>query len=426
MNRLIQAICLILLVFSFSLSFFGELEAKTRQHRPKRPQYADIVMEAETGYILRSRSRNAYRYPASLTKMMTLYLVFQAIENGRIRLKTKLPVTALAARQPATKIGLRVGQRLRVYDAVMSLVTQSANDAAVVLAEGVGGSVPKFVRLMNKQAKALGMNRTRFRNPSGLPDKRQLTTANDMAILAHALIHHYPGFYPYFSRQSHRYAGRKMNNHNNLLDCYEGMDGIKTGYTNASGFNLASSAKQRGVRLIGIIFGGRKAASRDKQMKVILDKSFKAVRKPSVRRILAKGERRRNRADYISLPTKIAAAFPSKKKRHHKKLALAKPRVAPSAFTRKPPVNAAQNEPVWGLQIGAFGALTGAQKALEETAKNSGPLLEEAEQSLQKITMTDGSTVYRARFLGVDKKTARSVCSLLIKTGQNCIVVSGI
>ncbi len=415
-----------MLAFSLSFPCLDEAEAKTRRRRPKPPQYADIVMEAETGYILRSRSRNAYRYPASLTKMMTLYVVFQAIENGKIRLETKIPVTSLAARQPATKIGLRVGQRLRVYDAVMSLVTESANDAAVVLAEGVGGSVPKFVRLMNRQAQALGMNRTVFRNPSGLPDKRQVTTARDMAVLTQALIYHYPGFYPYFSRRSYTYAGKKMSTHNNLLDRYKGMDGVKTGYTNASGFNLASSAVRGGVRLIGVVFGGRKAVSRDKQMKVILDKSFKAVRKPSVRRILAKGAGRGNGTDYVSLPTKIAAAFPPKRVKKHKKLALAQPRPTKKAFALSPPLKLAKNEPIWGLQIGAFGALMGAQKALEETAKNSGPLLEDAEQSLQKITMTDGSTVYRARFLGVDKKTARSVCTHLIKSGQNCIVVSGI
>lgn len=389
-------------------------EARSRRRAPVN-KYADIVIEADTGYILRSRSSQVRRYPASLTKMMTLYLVFQAIERGQISLKTKLKVSRLAAQQPATKLGLRVGQRISVYDGIMSLVTLSANDVSVVLAEGVGGSMRRFVYMMNRQARTLGMRRTRFKNPSGLPHRQQVSTAYDMAILSQALIFHYPSFYPYFARNSHNYDGRTLRGHNKLQKKYKGMDGIKTGYTNASGFNLASSAVHNGVRLIGVVFGGKTAKRRDKQMAKILDQSFKRVSWPSVRKIVARGIPRYKSADYIMLAAK--ESMPQPIGRTTKRLALHKGK---RRHLKSP------TRPVWGLQIGAYSEIEGAERVLNETARDSKILLQTARQSLQKLTMTDGSTIYRARFLGIDQKTARSVCANLVKQGKKCLVVSGV
>ncbi|MDD3182938.1 MAG: D-alanyl-D-alanine carboxypeptidase, partial [Alphaproteobacteria bacterium] len=249
----------------------------TKKHRPNI--YADIVIEADTGRILHETNGKARRHPASLTKMMTLYLTFQAIENSDLRLDTPLPVSALAANQAPSKLGLSAGQTIRVYDAIMALVTQSANDAAVVLAEALGSSVDQFAKMMVDQARTLGMRGTFFRNPNGLPNDQQVTTARDMAILGQALVYHYPGFYTYFSRENFVYKGKAYHNHNHLMERYDGMDGIKTGYIYASGFNLVASVVRNNKRLIGVIFGGQSAASRDKAMAQLLDEAFDTLRR---------------------------------------------------------------------------------------------------------------------------------------------------
>ena len=230
------------------------------------------------------RMPDSLRHPASLTKMMTLYITFQALESGHLRLDQILSVSANAAEQSPSKLGLRPNQRIRVEDLILGLVTESANDAAVVLGENLGGSEAGFGRLMTQQAHALGMMHTRFDNPSGLPDPDQVTTARDMAMLGHALIYHYPQFYHYFSRDSFTYNGIYHHNHNRLRwVATAGMDGIKTGYIRASGFNLVASAKRGDARLIGVVFGGRSTTSRDNRMAQLLDESFvedPAMRKP--------------------------------------------------------------------------------------------------------------------------------------------------
>ena len=226
------------------------------------------------GEILHATDIDELRHPASLSKMMTLYVVFQALEAGRLTLNTYLPISVNAAEQSPSKLGLRPGQRIRTEDAILGLVTESANDAAMVLAENLGGSAEGFGQMMTKQAQALGMSRSHFNNPSGLPDPEQITTARDMAVLGYALIHHYPQFYPYFSHDSFTYAGIFHHNHNHLMDRYEGMDGIKTGYIRASGFNLVASAKRGNLRLIGVVFGGHSTMVRDNRMAQLLDQSF--------------------------------------------------------------------------------------------------------------------------------------------------------
>ncbi|MGE0109679.1 MAG: serine hydrolase [Bdellovibrionales bacterium] len=433
MMRKIRLTALFFLIFMISLSANFSAEARTRRYAVDK--YADIVIEADTGYILRSRNRNAQRYPASLTKMMTLYLVFQAIERGEISLETEFKVSSLAARQPASKLGLNAGERISVYDGIMSLITLSANDVAVVMAEGVGGSVQRFVSMMNRQALTLGMNHTQFKNPSGLPHRRQYTTAQDMAVLAQALIYHYPSFYPYFSKQEHDYDGRTLHGHNRLQAKYRGMDGIKTGYTDASGFNLTSSAVRNGTRLIGVVLGGTTAQRRDKQMATILDTSFQKVQRSSIQRVLAQGMPRYKNSEYITLASKNGAfheqtrpstkylARPKNDPPKNEKTYIASPSI--DSPNRPTPPQIVKQETQWGLQIGAFSEISGAERMLIETAQQSGRLLKDARQSLQKLTMTDGSTMYRARFLGIDQQTARDVCAHLLKKGQKCLVVSG-
>ena len=237
-------------------------------------RYASIVIDAHSGEVLHADKADRRAYPASLTKMMTLYMLFEALDQGRLSMTSKLKVSSRAAGMPPSKLGLKRGQSIAVRDAIKALVTKSANDVAVVVAEALGGSEQKFARMMTEKARSLGMTRTTFRNASGLPNNQQLSTARDMARLSQALMRNFPKHYGVFSTRSFSYGGRKYKNHNKLLKNYAGTDGIKTGYTHASGFNLAASVVRDGRRLIAIVFGGKTAKSRDRHMRKLLDRNF--------------------------------------------------------------------------------------------------------------------------------------------------------
>jgi D-alanyl-D-alanine carboxypeptidase len=236
---------------------------------------ASIVVDANTDTVISQENADRLLHPASMSKLMTLYLTFEALEAGRITLQRSFPVSAHAQSMSPTKLDLVAGQTIRVEDAILSLVTLSANDSAVVLAEGLGGSEDRFGQLMTRKAHQLGMVNTNFRNSNGLPDPAQISTARDMAILCRALIHRFPQYYHYFSVREFTYNGIEHANHNHLMSRYEGMDGLKTGLTNASGFNLAASAVRNGRRLIGVVFGGTSAAQRDDYMADLLDDGFR-------------------------------------------------------------------------------------------------------------------------------------------------------
>ena len=236
-----------------------------------------IVIDAETGRVLSEMNADAITYPASLTKMMTLYLTFEALNSGRLGLDQYLPVSSEAASKSPTKLHLVPGDSVQVHDLILGIVTKSANDAAAVLAEGLAGSEPAFADRMTAKARQLGMTSTVYRNASGLPDPEQRTTARDVAQLALALYHDFPREYRYFATREFFFRGRVILTHNHLLDWYEGADGIKTGYIGASGFNLAASAVRNGHRLIGVVMGGASAGSRDREMAALLDQGFAEV-----------------------------------------------------------------------------------------------------------------------------------------------------
>jgi D-alanyl-D-alanine carboxypeptidase len=238
-------------------------------------RYAAIVTDAQTGNVLIGHSPDEPRHPASLTKMMTLYLAFEALRDGRIQLNSLIPVSENAAGMAPSRIGLVPGMTLTVEEAILALVTKSANDAAAALGEYLaGGSEDRFAQMMTLKARSLGMSHTVFRNASGLPDPDQVTTARDMAQLGRRLIQDFPDRYDYFSTPHFRFRGRVTFNHNRLLQEYEGADGIKTGYVNDSGFNLVASAKRDGVRLVAAVFGGRSSHERDRHMMALLDQGF--------------------------------------------------------------------------------------------------------------------------------------------------------
>ena len=247
-----------------------------------RPVHASVLMDARTGRIIESDNADVATYPASLTKMMTLLLTFEAVERGALRLDQELPVSRHAANQKPSRLGVVPGGTIRVDDAVLALTVKSANDVAVVLAEALGGSEPAFAEQMTAKARALGMTSTTFRNASGLPHSEQRTTARDMAKLSRAVVGLPPSYYAMFGRTSFSWNGTSVSGHNRLLGKVDGYDGIKTGFVNASGFNLAGSASRDGQRLIAVVLGGTTASIRDREVADLLEKGFRATAKDTL------------------------------------------------------------------------------------------------------------------------------------------------
>ena len=244
-----------------------------RHHEARQsynPPFSSIIVDGNSGATLSSNNSDASRHPASLTKIMTLYLLFERLDAGKIRLDTEMDVSEHASEQAPTKLGLRPGQTIRVEDAIKGLVTRSANDAAVVIAEAIAGDEDDFAKLMTRKARALGMTRTVYRNASGLPDDDQVTTARDQSTLGRAIQDRFPRYYRYFSTSAFNYHGHSIRNHNHLLGSVEGVDGIKTGYIRASGFNLVTSMRRNNRHLVGVVMGGRSGGSRDAIMRNLL------------------------------------------------------------------------------------------------------------------------------------------------------------
>ncbi len=252
----------------------GSLPFGGSAHAGYNPPFASIVVDVKTGRTLHAENADATRHPASITKVMTLYLVFERLEQGRLRLDTPLRVSARAAKEPPSKLGLRPGSTITVENAILALVTRSANDVAAVVAENLGGSIEAFAREMTATARGLGMTKTVFRNPHGLPDRAQVTTARDLAILAIAVQDRFPKYYGYFQRRSFTYAGKRHNNHNKLLGRVEGVDGIKTGFIRASGFNLMTNARTRDRHIVTIVLGGRSGAHRDGIVRRLVERNL--------------------------------------------------------------------------------------------------------------------------------------------------------
>lgn len=249
------------------------------QHAHANNKYSSIVIDANTGIVLRERYADKKLHPASMTKMMTLYMAFDAMKQGRFNKNSRIRMSNHAASMVPSKLYIKPGDTIRMEDAILALVTKSANDVAAALGEAISGSESAFARDMTITARRLGMHSTTFKNASGLHHPAQVSTARDMARLSQALIQNFPNEYKYFKTNKFVYSGKTYGNHNRLMSSYDGMDGIKTGYVAASGFNLAASAKRDGVRLIGVVFGGRTTASRNAHMAQILDEGFSKARK---------------------------------------------------------------------------------------------------------------------------------------------------
>lgn len=376
---------------------------------------AELVADAETGRIIFGEDIYDERHPASLTKMMTLYITFAALEQGRLSLNTRLPVSWKASVQPPSKLGLQEGESIRVREAILALVTQSANDVAVVLGEAIGGSEGRFAQIMTKQARALGMNRTVYQNASGLHDDDQVTTAFDQAILARALLYHFPRYYRYFSTRSFSYEGVTHRNHNRLMSRYAGMDGIKTGFIRPSGFNLVASARRSGTRLVGVVFGGSTARSRDNRMAQLLDAGFE--------RVFAERRTGKVYAGAVS-PVDSEAQGDTEVATDNIPLETAAAPVRTKKIASAKPVKKqlAEKKAGWGVQVGSYGSRKLGLSAIAKARKQAGKILGGA--NAQIVEARSGKkTLFRARLLGLNEKQARSACARLSGGGQSCVTL---
>ena len=355
------------------------------------PRYASIVMLASTGEVQSAVMADELRHPASLTKMMTLYMTFEALRDRRISLNQLVPVSPHTAAQSPSKLGLVPGTKITVEEAILGLVTKSANDAACALGELLGGEEARFAQSMTLRARALGMSRTTFRNASGLPDPAQVTTARDLALLARHLIQDFPQEYRYFSVPSFRFHGRTIFNHDHLLERYPGADGLKTGYVEASGYNLTSSAVRGNIRLIGVVLGAANGGERDLHMMALLDQAYDKLGVP-----VAHHDRRasaRLNAMMTAPPSSAALASAA----------------AGLAARARVPVK-------WAVQVGAFASEVAARQAAQAARK----LVAVGEPSVETVTFKRHVS-WRAELTGLSQAEASAVCSQLQRHRVSCV-----
>ena len=468
----------------------GADPADARQKRKRstyNPPYASIVVDANSGAVLQSTNPDSRRHPASLTKIMTLYMLFERIESGRLKLSSQLPVSAHAAAQAPTKLGLRPGQSIQVEDAILGLVTKSANDAAAVIAEAIGGTESEFARMMTRKARALGMRRTTYTNASGLPDSDQITTARDQALLGRAIQERFPRYYHYFSTSAFEFHGRAMRNHNRLLGRVTGVDGIKTGYIRASGFNIVTSMRRGPRHVVAVVIGGRSAAQRDARMRDLLSDHFMtaSTRRTAPTLVAGRAEREQTRIAAAEAPVPlppdrpqavspdatasiqssvgIAAYAPVARPRLGStepikprlvKTVSVKPARTPAtkfAAPSPPPATADVAEPQPTKVAAAAKPETpkpAAKQAAPEKPVRSGWMIQvgafgdekEARVRLSSVqsrakkllngadpfteTVTKGEkTLYRARFAGLDKDKAEAACRTLKRSDIACLAL---
>ena len=394
--------------------------------------YAAMVVDGHTGKILYSRQGDKLRFPASLTKIMTLYLLFDYMEAGKFHAGSSLKVSPNASKQQPSKLGLKPGQTIRVRDAIRALVTKSANDVAVTVAENISGSEAKFAKLMTAKARKIGMRRTVFKNASGLPHKQQVTTARDMIIMANRLMFDHPEKYKNFSRKYFKYKGKKYRNHNRLLFDYKGTDGIKTGYTRASGFNLLANVRRGNKHLIAVVFGGKTSKRRNAAMRSILNKSIpRAIARLPKKRRPAPNRKPAVVASSLKFPEKAATSAVTS--RVKKKPALQQ--VTKRAVTKSAPLTVAsipaetatktQNAPVSGfhIQVGAYSRQSDAMERLTAIQKTAGDVIS-GHKPLAMPLLEPRGNLYRARFAGFSRSLADSTCSQLKRRSITCVVMS--
>lgn len=419
-------------------------------------KYAAFVYDVNAGKVLFARNADTYRYPASLTKMMTLYMVFDAIDAGKLTLSTRMKVSHRAASMPPSKLYLKKGSSIRVKDAILALVTKSANDVAVVIAEHIGGTEANFAQMMTRKARSIGMTRTTFANASGLPNNKQRSTARDMARLGLSLRESHPKSFRYFETRSFQYAGRTYRNHNRLLGRVGGVNGIKTGYIRAAGFNLVTNVEKDDRHLVAVVLGGTTGRARDAHMATLIQRHMKKAstknRRKKTNPLLVKGK---------SVPITVAAItppLPTIRPQTKTLLAAATPAPKVPAVTQsavpvapvtsvapvivaaniesdssadnlatKPaakPNEAATKKVGWKIQLSATPNLNAAKEMLAEAYAEGAPVLS-TKTPYTETVKKGSSTLYRVRFAGFeDQGTARRACNFMKTKNYNCIYLN--
>ena len=458
----------------------GSAEARGRKKHHKRhhsgatytPPYAAMVVDANSGRVLFADQENALRHPASVTKVMTLYMLFEQLEKGRFSLEDEIEISRHAASMAPSKLGLRPGSTISVEDAIKAIVTKSANDIAAAVGEAVGGTEAHFAQMMTAKAQSLGMSRTFYANASGLPDPRQVTTAHDLVVLGRSIQERFPRYYAYFSTHQFTFRGQTMGNHNHLLGQVEGMDGIKTGYTNASGFNLLTSVKRGNRRIVSVVLGGKSAAGRDRIMANLIEKHLDSA-SPNKTTMVARAETapeakpvpmasayappapvpsvpalaERPKPAVIANPSRgpedrTASIANGKVSDGSTRQALAstasasqvtpggaRKAAAPVAQARAPEKQAAlvaKAEPARPaaansgtmIQVGATDAAAKANDLLAK-ARSKAPSLSAATPFTEKV-QKGSETIYRARFAGLTESRAEAACKSLKRSGLSC------
>ena len=399
---------------------------------------ASFILDARTGKVLASENGDVLNHPASLTKMMTLYLAFEAINRGKLSWDSPIVMSKYAASRPPTKLGVKPGGTITVREAVYGMIVKSANDAASAMGEKLAGSESDFARMMTQKARQLGMSRTTFYNASGLPDSRQVTTARDMSTLGVALLKNFPKEYRLFSMVSFNFRGKTIRGHNNLMYRYEGMDGIKTGYTNASGFNLVSAVRDGNRRVVGVVLGGRTARSRDAKMEALLNKYLDRA-SGGGKLVASMGGKPQpvappvevaSASDEIDLPVPVIApraqgdaeAIPFALGYNEAAVPLDRPTPL-EKMGKGGKLQASANG--WQIQISAAPSAEAAQALLAQAKTEGGAALKSASPLTEAIG-SGANAVYRARFVGFSSRdAAAAACDALKKRSYDCMMVGG-
>ncbi|WP_317993114.1 D-alanyl-D-alanine carboxypeptidase [Bartonella gliris] len=433
------AIALIVLALSYSWA-----SATPQGAYPDK--YAAIVIDANTGKTLFQANSTLKRYPASLTKMMTLYMLFEAMHMRRVTPNTPIPVSRYAAARPPTKLGFKEGQTISAQTAAKALITRSANDVATAIAEYLGGSEKKFAQMMTAKARKLGMVNTHFANASGLPDVRNYSTARDMATLSLALRKHFPQQYKLFKTKSFIFRGHTVNSHNKLVQTIKGVDGIKTGYTQMSGSNLATSMRLEGRSIVAVVMGGKSSSARDEHMASLLSQYLpKASRMKSNERLIASGHYNLPTGANIPIPivkadptdldndiSTMLTAFAEQPKNSNTAIAavnqviipIPNPQKAIPVETNKIVTASLSTNAAWAIQIGSLPTKEQAKTLLLKAKDTAYPALKHASSHMQ-LFEKNGRRYYRARFTGFQsKKAAFNACSQLKKANFNCYTVA--
>ena len=472
----VQPMKLLLILLATLLLATGTAEARKkhgghhhrRVHRvvyidptPRRDRDAAIVLDASTGNVLYERYPDEQRFPASLTKMMTLYMLFEALQKGNVSLSTTMTATAYAADQDPTKLGLEAGDTLSIEDAIKAIVVRSANDAAVVVAEHLGGSEAGFAQKMTAKARELGMTHTQFVNASGLPDEGQLTTARDLALLSRHLITDFPQFYPYFHTLNLTWNGRLYEGHNTLLKFFDGADGLKTGYTRMSGYNLATSAVRRGVRLIAIVMGGQTAHYRDVAMADLLEDQFTKLGLGRQAPVIVAMSPLVPDDDEVAAVQQAESALESKPEATAPVTAVA-PAPSTSAIAQNTTVRSSAPVPdapppkphvkpvlaeiapsrvhedtgqgdtggaarrdmhAWGIQVGAYSDKAQAEDQLKAVRTKAADLIGQAKSAIVMLDVR-GEAFFRVRFGAFTPAKAEDLCKKLQTRGISCLTVT--